>query len=108
MLYIPASWFHEVFSTGSGAAGHMAINYWFIPPDQLNNSQQCYKKQSLWEHRWNRQKQLIQQEIHNMKQSNQNSSMLSSETVSKATAAVAINTVVVGNRAGHLPYHNIK
>lgn len=36
MLYLPASWFHEVTST-SAAAGtpHAAVNYWFHPPDAL-------------------------------------------------------------------------
>jgi Cupin-like domain len=33
MLYIPAGWFHEVRSTGGGSEGHMALNYWFHPPD---------------------------------------------------------------------------
>lgn len=33
MLYIPAGWFHEVRSSGGGAEGHMAFNYWFHPPD---------------------------------------------------------------------------
>ena len=31
ILYLPASWFHEVTSFGSG---HLAFNYWFHPPDQ--------------------------------------------------------------------------
>ena len=36
MLYIPAGWFHEVFSKSaseSSPEGHMALNYWFHPPD---------------------------------------------------------------------------
>lgn len=36
MLYIPAGWFHEVFSESdseSSNEGHMALNYWFHPPD---------------------------------------------------------------------------
>lgn len=33
MLYIPAGWFHEVRSTGGGSEGHLALNYWFHPPD---------------------------------------------------------------------------
>lgn len=32
MLYLPASWFHEVTSYGV-AGGHLAMNYWFHPPD---------------------------------------------------------------------------
>ena len=38
MLYLPAGWFHEVFSseknvfqTKEGYEGHMALNYWFQP-----------------------------------------------------------------------------
>ena len=33
MLFIPAGWFHEVRSTGGGDSGHLALNYWFHPPD---------------------------------------------------------------------------
>lgn len=32
ILYLPASWFHEVTSYG-GKNGHLAMNYWFHPPD---------------------------------------------------------------------------
>jgi hypothetical protein len=32
MLYIPAGWFHEVTSYGDR---HLAVNYWFHPPDNL-------------------------------------------------------------------------
>lgn len=49
ILYLPASWFHEVVSIGrpssalndngnpqgGGDGGHMALNYWFHPPDAL-------------------------------------------------------------------------
>lgn len=40
-LYLPAGWFHEVTSfSGDGAAGptHLALNYWFHPPDNLDPS----------------------------------------------------------------------
>ncbi|KAL7546932.1 hypothetical protein ACHAWF_010267 [Thalassiosira exigua] len=35
ILYLPASWFHEVTSYASpgGRSGHIAVNYWFHPPD---------------------------------------------------------------------------
>lgn len=33
MLYLPAGWFHEVKSLGSAPDGHLAMNYWFHPPD---------------------------------------------------------------------------
>merc|ERR1712083_1038522 len=32
LLYLPASWFHEVISRGAGAGGHMALNLWMAPP----------------------------------------------------------------------------
>ena len=34
MLYLPASWFHEVisFSGSEPQQGHMAFNYWMHPP----------------------------------------------------------------------------
>ena len=38
-LYLPASWFHEVTSFGSGDnCMHAAVNYWFHPPDRLTRS----------------------------------------------------------------------
>lgn len=38
MLYLPASWWHEVTSTSStdGDGIHMAFNYWFYPPTSPN------------------------------------------------------------------------
>lgn len=43
MLYLPASWFHEVESFGTRdstsnicATGHLALNYWYHPPDRLD------------------------------------------------------------------------
>mmetsp|Transcript_19959 Transcript_19959/g.29431 ORF Transcript_19959/g.29431 Transcript_19959/m.29431 type:complete len:531 (+) Transcript_19959:429-2021(+) len=41
MLYLPASWLHEVASFGS-KQGHMALNYWFHPPDALDNFDKPY------------------------------------------------------------------
>eukprot|EP00775_Hariotina_reticulata_P000764 gene764-1071_t len=40
MLYMPAGWFHEVTSYGGGGldGGHLAINYWYHPPDNLVSS----------------------------------------------------------------------
>jgi len=40
-LYLPASWFHEVTSSSS-SGGHMAMNYWFHPPDAINNYERPY------------------------------------------------------------------
>ena len=33
MLYLPASWFHEVTSYGADKGHHLAFNYWYHPPD---------------------------------------------------------------------------
>ncbi|CAD7702113.1 unnamed protein product [Ostreobium quekettii] len=39
MLFLPAGWFHDVTSVGDGESGwHMAFNYWFYPPDNLEPS----------------------------------------------------------------------
>ena len=32
LLYLPASWFHEVVSYGGDAGGHLALNLWMAPP----------------------------------------------------------------------------
>jgi hypothetical protein len=40
-LYLPASWFHEVKSFG-GKGGHLAMNYWFHPPDATDNFDRPY------------------------------------------------------------------
>lgn len=45
MLYLPASWFHEVRSSNGSDAnstGHMAFNYWFHPPDAENDFKNPY------------------------------------------------------------------
>jgi len=43
MLYLPAGWFHEVFSSNDGnASGHCAFNLWFHPPDNLGDFQKPY------------------------------------------------------------------
>ena len=55
MLYLPASWFHEVTSSSDGSGGrncnetvsttdkgHMAFNYWFHPPDAENDFENPY------------------------------------------------------------------
>lgn len=41
-LYLPASWFHEVTSSSNSGGGHMAMNYWFHPPDAINNYERPY------------------------------------------------------------------
>lgn len=56
ILYLPASWFHEVTSFGDHGKvdndndgnsrdhgdGHLALNYWFHPPDAPDNFEQPY------------------------------------------------------------------
>ena len=32
LLYLPASWFHEVISYGGDIGGHLALNLWMAPP----------------------------------------------------------------------------
>ena len=34
LLYLPASWFHEVISYGGDIGGHLALNLWMAPPCQ--------------------------------------------------------------------------
>ncbi|KAG6620147.1 putative ion channel [Phytophthora cinnamomi] len=54
MLFLPASWFHEVESFGSAQGnGHLALNYWYQPPDQLTpeNFTSPYSS-SFWERDW--------------------------------------------------------
>ncbi|KAM5534131.1 hypothetical protein V8D89_012151 [Ganoderma adspersum] len=60
MLYLPASWWHEVTSTsGSSSSGdgvkggadiHMAFNYWFYPPDALDNFEAPYEDVLIWDY----------------------------------------------------------
>lgn len=51
MLYLPASWWHEVTSSSSGTgddAVHMAFNYWFYPPDKLDSFDHPYEDSLVW------------------------------------------------------------
>jgi hypothetical protein len=52
MLYLPAGWFHEVtsYSTKLGE-WHLALNYWFHPPDNLENFDQPYLS-AFWASDW--------------------------------------------------------
>jgi hypothetical protein len=53
-LYLPAGWFHEVFSVGDSASGlHIAINYWMHPPDVGRDT--CFKqpyRSMFWKRDW--------------------------------------------------------
>ena len=53
MLYLPASWWHEVTSSSTGTgddAVHMAFNYWFYPPNKLDSFDQPYEDSLVWEY----------------------------------------------------------
>jgi len=56
MLYLPASWFHEVTSSSLETelqgpnAGHLALNYWSYPPDG-ERFEQPYAD-TYWSKRW--------------------------------------------------------
>lgn len=51
MLYLPASWWHEVTSSSpdnNTSNVHMAFNYWFYPPDGLKNFDEPYRDDIVW------------------------------------------------------------
>lgn len=53
MLYLPASWWHEVTSSsgkGDDEAVHMAFNYWFYPPTKLDRFEEPYEDTLVWEY----------------------------------------------------------
>ena len=59
MLYLPCGWFHEVTSKSAKDTDvpasekfHMAVNYWFHPPD--GNSFQSPYSDSFWPESWKR------------------------------------------------------
>lgn len=49
MLYLPTSWFHEVtsFCDGDDDGVHIALNYWFHPPDTLR-LKEPYSDVEVW------------------------------------------------------------
>jgi len=49
-LYLPASWFHCVFSSTAAqdTSIHLAVNYWYHPPDNLDNFEQPYQDCQYW------------------------------------------------------------
>lgn len=48
MLYLPASWWHEVTSTSTTDSDiHMAFNYWFYPPTS-QSYQEPYEDKMVW------------------------------------------------------------
>lgn len=53
MLYLPASWWHEVTSSSPDSSKnnvHMAFNYWFYPPDNLKSFDEPYQDDIVWEY----------------------------------------------------------
>ncbi|EKM52738.1 uncharacterized protein PHACADRAFT_211957 [Phanerochaete carnosa HHB-10118-sp] len=52
MLYLPASWWHEVTSSAAadGDAVHMAFNYWLYPPNNLDSFEEPYEDTLVWEY----------------------------------------------------------
>ena len=50
MLYLPASWFHEVTSYGADEGHHLAFNYWYHPPD--GDSYENPYASSFWPKDW--------------------------------------------------------
>ncbi|KAL3133669.1 hypothetical protein ABBQ32_008175 [Trebouxia sp. C0010 RCD-2024] len=57
-LYLPCGWFHEVRSYGdSQQGGHLALNYWFHPPDNLDPSLEAMQspyRSKYWSDLWTR------------------------------------------------------
>merc|ERR1712048_1342073 len=51
VLYLPASWFHEVISRGSDAGGHLALNLWLAPPHAKGSFEAPYED-SFWESKY--------------------------------------------------------
>lgn len=49
VLYLPASWFHKVYSTGGN---HMALNYWFHPPSSDGGTFQEPYITNYWNRDW--------------------------------------------------------
>ena len=51
MLYLPASWWHEVTSSSpdnNKGNVHVAFNYWFYPPDGLGKFEEPYRDDLVW------------------------------------------------------------
>jgi len=48
-LFVPCGWFHEVTSGSERKeSNHTALNYWYHPPDVMDNFQQPYKHRRFW------------------------------------------------------------
>eukprot|EP00929_Paragymnodinium_shiwhaense_P010181 TRINITY_DN114719_c0_g1_i1.p1 TRINITY_DN114719_c0_g1~~TRINITY_DN114719_c0_g1_i1.p1 ORF type:complete len:513 (+),score=58.83 TRINITY_DN114719_c0_g1_i1:93-1541(+) len=51
LLYLPASWFHEVLSRGGDAGGHLAFNLWIAPPNSTGSFSRPYED-GFWEEKF--------------------------------------------------------
>ncbi|KAL4437367.1 hypothetical protein ABPG75_004506 [Micractinium tetrahymenae] len=53
MLYLPAGWFHEVTSYSTAdSPTHMALNYWYHPPDNLHRGAAAAMEQPYTQPFW--------------------------------------------------------
>mmetsp|Transcript_37524 Transcript_37524/g.77857 ORF Transcript_37524/g.77857 Transcript_37524/m.77857 type:complete len:413 (-) Transcript_37524:335-1573(-) len=51
-LYLPSSWFHCVFSSSTPLDSiHLAMNYWYHPPDNLTSFEHPYTNAQYWKRR---------------------------------------------------------
>lgn len=60
LLYLPCGWFHEVSTMSGNDHKSIAMNYWFHPPDQLNQFNQPYQH-GYWMDQWNKIKPKLDQ-----------------------------------------------
>eukprot|EP00928_Gymnodinium_smaydae_P027228 TRINITY_DN21114_c0_g1_i1.p1 TRINITY_DN21114_c0_g1~~TRINITY_DN21114_c0_g1_i1.p1 ORF type:complete len:513 (-),score=62.01 TRINITY_DN21114_c0_g1_i1:14-1504(-) len=63
LLYLPASWFHEVISHGGGPGGHMALNLWMAPPHAGGTFEQPYVD-NFWEEKFQTMCETMRHESH--------------------------------------------
>lgn len=49
LLFLPASWFHEVISYGGDVGGHLALNLWMAPSGSPHSTLQMPYDDSFWE-----------------------------------------------------------
>ena len=52
MLYLPASWFHEVTSFTEGERAHCAMNYWVYPPHIEEGTYTSPYEDNFWHDKW--------------------------------------------------------
>lgn len=66
MLYLPTGWFHEVTSFGNEQSAsaddriHVAVNYWFIPPNGSSQDQLYAHKDQYWQKDYERTKAALE------------------------------------------------